>query len=349
MDWLEQKKHHHRPKRRAPLKPDFSVRKKWNKKTALYTLFYHTHLYKGNIIPREISNKEQEHTITRNYIENYTLNGYHCAVQMLWDFFPEEIKQQQIQQYVNNFLSPYNIEYPIPYTKDILNFLMQNKQFLHDVLAENIQEILQTIRAPHHDRNYPETTIKLEQLYEKFTIDKTIHNPAPLKNFKSFQYYKLYHYIDNLIFAEFLSQVLWIAGTNELLIKDKYYKIYAASIQDDFYHKTDLILQDEQGKLIGLDITISHTKKSWRIDYSTKHLQEIFVANHRAIKSQFEVFYVEFTQSLYGAHAQPILDLSYNDQDKAIIENRISNIIQEQESIAVDQSLNTDNNAQLDQ
>jgi hypothetical protein len=79
------------------------------------------------------------------------------------------------------------------------------------MLSEPIQKIVSHGMTKTYTQSIGENLMannKLEQLYKKFTIAKTIYNPQAISNIKVLQYYKLYHYIDNLVFAEFLSQIL---------------------------------------------------------------------------------------------------------------------------------------------
>ncbi len=357
MGWKHNNSNYHSNLMRNNLKRNFWERTKWNSNTAIYQILDNKKIQKWMPIPKEIINIKKEHNWHINkYKQSETENHTISAQQNLWDLFIQEFSivkekhQTEVLTLIDNFLNPKNLIYHNRFIKDMVTSLIQNESFVTTMLSHSLANTMQEwqiVMNTISDDNIAD--IRLNQLYQKLTIShKDLYNSKQLFSIQNFEYYKLYHYIDNLIFSEFLCQTLWIGGTNELLINNKLYSIYTASLHNDLYNWIDIILQDNDKNLIGIDITLSKKKKSGISLSQTDGFQRKFIANHAPIKKYFQKFYTDITEYIYGNNAQPMLDITYTIKEKKSIEQRISNIINLENNTIASPDQDTDNNAVRD-
>ena len=172
--------------------------------------------------------QEQEQEKKKKYKSQPTQNS-------LWEIFKESfdiIKQNHnstIQENISHFLDTKNNIYPHHYTKKMTNCLRQNQLFIQDMVSiwldKETNIWLSKLMSTHIEKV---EDIKFNQLYQKFVVPDQNYYDEKLKSLNVLGRYKLYHFIDNIIIAEFLCQVLWIGWSNTLLIDNTTYHIYTA-------------------------------------------------------------------------------------------------------------------------
>jgi hypothetical protein len=146
------------------------------------------------------------------------------------------------------------------------------------------------------------------------------------KNFKR-KNYNFENYVENLLFAEYISQILWIGESQEIIINNTIYKIFVGSVYEDLYYAGDIVLEDISWNTISLDITLYKRKKSWILKKGTDHFNKWYVINYRQYQRDFQNFVDIYKKYIHHQWSLPIGELRYNTSKIKIFEQRISSII----------------------
>ncbi len=325
---------------------------KWNTSTALYNILYNKKLQKWSIIPADITNRKNTKQWNINkYKESINSHFTLSASQALWDFFPQEFQTITQEHDFNAKNINFNVlkcSYLKTYTKELLNLLLHHTSFYTDMFQdEQNLELLQKYLSTKNYQQIPEdqifSIIRFQQLYQKFNVQDNNIDKLTVKDIIN-KKYNVENYIDNLLFAEYITKILWIWDSQTLIIKDTSYKIYVSSLQQDIYHGWDIFLEDEWWNTIWIDITLYKKTISWKSPKKSLYFNNNIIINYMKYNKYFQNFASRYKDYIFNKWAIPDLYSEYTFEAINEFEERIHNIIQSQNSTPFSPDPDKDNN-----
>lgn len=206
------------------------------------------------------------------------------------------------------------------YIDKLIGILIQQEDFLKSMFTESLIENLWILET-HYDNTNP-TFIKLIQTYQKFAIKK-LQEEDPEYNIRKLQSISgdtFSNYIENLIFAEFLSQLFGIGESNNLIINNSVYSLYVVSMGEDQRKWVDLVVKNQAGEYIGIDITKQKIgKESWTSTIQNHPYKSKIIFNYNFFQKIFNSFFKNYMQYLFENKQKPeILNNEYIDIKKSL-------------------------------
>lgn len=322
MKWIENNHNFKTGFMRKKLRRDFWQRPKWSKSTALYNLFYKTHIPKGSIIPKNIIHKyKKKKNNTETIIEQNTQD----IVETLSTIPMIDLTRENLNL---DILEPWFIK---KHSQELVNLLLHHTSFYNDMFKDLPElTLLKEYLYKKNHKEIPEdqevSIIRFQQLYNKFKVKENNIDKLKIKHIIK-KKYNVENYIDNLLFAEYINKILWIWDSQTLIINNRVYKLYVSSIQKDIYHGADIFLEDESWKTIGIDITLYKKTISWKSPFEPTHFDDNIVVNYTQYRQDFESFTQEYKNYILNRWAFPQWYSKYTTQQVHEFEQRISSII----------------------
>ena len=316
---------------------------KWSESTIIYNILHGIEIPKEPMTAKDIKQYNKiikENTNRNNNTIEYTLQK---KVEL---FKPLSNTNKEMLWYID--FKVLESDYVKAYSQELLNLLLHHTPFYDDMFKN--QPELELFKEYLYKKNYKEiqqnkdiSITRFQQLYNKFKIKENDIDKLKISSIIK-KRYNVENYIENLLFAEYMSKILWRWNSQTIIINNTSYTLYVSSIEKDIYHGADMFLEDESWKTIWIDITLYKQTISWKNPVKPTHFNSSIIINYTKYRKDFEHFAQEYKNYILNKWTLPQWYLQYTAQQVYKFEQRIGDIINLWNNTPSSLDQHTDNN-----